>query len=89
MPTAVIGVNNGVTRDRGPGQPSFGVVRLRDVARIELGAQNYNASCSFDGRPSVGLSVYQRPDTNALEVADAVRKKMEELRTRLPGRTDL
>ena len=86
--TAVIGVNNGVTRDRGPGQPSFGVVRLRDVARIELGAQNYNASCSFDGRPSVGLSVYQRPDTNALEVADAVRKKMEELKTRFPDGLD-
>ena len=78
------GSNNGVTPDRGPGQPSFGVVRLRDVARIELGAQNYNQSCSFDGRPSVGLSVYQRPDTNALDVADAVRKKMEELKTRFP-----
>ena len=86
--TANIGVNNGVTPDRGPGQPSFGVVRLRDVARIELGAQNYNASCSFDGRPSVGLSVYQRPDTNALEVADAVRKKMEELKTRFPDGLD-
>ena len=54
------------------------------MARIELGAQNYNQSCSFDGHPSVGLSVYQRPDTNALEVADAVRKKMEELKTRFP-----
>ena len=86
--TAVIGASNGVTPDRGPGQPSFGIVRLRDVARIELGAQNYNASCSFDGRPSVGLSVYQRPDTNALEVADAVRTKMEELRTRFPDGLD-
>ena len=58
------------------------------MARIELGAQNYNASCSFDGRPSVGLSVYQRPDTNALDVADAVRKKMEELKTRFPDGLD-
>ena len=87
--TASIGVSNSVTPDRGPGQPSFGVVRLRDVARIELGAQNYNQSCSFDGRPAVGLSVYQRPDTNALEVADAVRKKMEELKSRFPGRAGL
>ena len=86
--TGGIGINNGVTRDRGPSQPLFGVVRLRDVARIELGAQNYNASCSFDGRPSVGLSVYQRPDTNALEVADAVRKKMEELKSRFPAGLD-
>ena len=87
-PTAVIGVSNGVTRDRGPGQVSFGVVRLRDLARIELGAQNYNMSCSFDGRPSVGLSVYQRPDANALDCADAVRKKMEELKTRFPDGLD-
>jgi len=86
--TAAIGISNGVTRDRGPRQVSFAVVRLRDIARIELGAQNYNASCSFDGRPSVGLSVYQRPDTNALEVADAVRKKMEELKTRFPSGLD-
>ena len=83
-PPASIGANNGVTPDRGPGRPSFGVVRLRDVARIELGAQNYNQSCSFDGQPAVGLCVYQRPGTNALDVADAVRKKMEELKTRFP-----
>jgi multidrug efflux pump len=83
-PSNIIGTSNGVTADRGPGQPSVGIVRLRDVARIELGAQNYNMSCSFDGRPAVGLSVYQRPDTNALEVADAVRKKLEELKTRFP-----
>ena len=58
------------------------------MARIELGAQNYNMSCSFDGQPSVGLSVYQRPDANALDVADAVRKKMEELKTRFPDGLD-
>ena len=69
-------------------QPSFGVVRLRDIADIEMGAQNYNASCSFDGRPSVGLSVYQQPDANALDTADAVRKKMEELKSRFPEGLD-
>ena len=83
--SAIIGANNGVTPDQGLARPSFGVVRLRDVARIELGAQNYTQSCSFDGKPAVGLSVYQRPDTNALEVADAVRKKMEELKSRFPA----
>ena len=68
--------------------PTAAVVRLRDVARVELGAQNYNQSCLFDGRPSVGLAVYQLPGTNALDVADAVRKKMEELKTRFPDGVD-
>ena len=36
--------------------PATGIVRLRDVARVELGAQNYNQSCTFDGQPSVGLA---------------------------------
>ncbi len=71
-----------------PGDPATGIVRLRDVARVELGAQNYNQSCLFDGRPSVGLSLYQLPGTNALDVADRVRAKMEELKTRFPDGVD-
>ena len=67
-----------------PGHPSIGIVRLRDVARVEMGAANYNQSCLFDGQPSVGLGVYQLPGTNALDVADRVRAKMEELKTRFP-----
>jgi len=72
----------------GPRQPAAGVVRLRDVARVELGAQNYNQSCTFDGHPSVGLSIYQLPGTNALDVADRVRAKMEELKKRFPDGVD-
>jgi multidrug efflux pump len=49
------------------------IVRLRDVARIELGAQGYDQSCTLDGRPSVALSIYQRPGSNALETARLVR----------------
>jgi multidrug efflux pump len=82
------GVLSGATLGRGPGRPSAAIVRLRDVARIELGAQNYNQACTFDGKPSVGLSVYQLPGTNALDVAEAVRKKMEELKTRFPDGVD-
>jgi multidrug efflux pump len=78
------GLVSSATQGRGPGQPSTAIVRLRDVARLELGAQNYNLSCTFDRRPSVGLSVYQLPGTNALDVADAVRAKMEELKERFP-----
>jgi multidrug efflux pump len=59
-------------------------VEALDELGIERGAQNYNQSCLFDGQPSVGLSVYQLPGTNALEVADRVRAKMEELKTRFP-----
>jgi multidrug efflux pump len=64
--------------------PSSSIVRLRDVARVELGAQNYNQSCTFDGQPSVGLSLYQLPGTNALDVANRVRAKMKELEARFP-----
>ena len=64
--------------------PTDAVVRLRDVARVEMGAQNYNQSCTFDGRPSVGLAVYQLPGTNALDVADLIKRKMDQLRTRFP-----
>src|SRR5262249_39280848 len=60
------------------------IVRLRDVARIELGAQNYNMYGSLDGMPSVALGIYQLPGTNALDVANRIRKKMEELKKRFP-----
>jgi multidrug efflux pump len=71
-----------------PGQPSVAIVRLKDVARVEMAAQNYNQSCLFDGKPAVGLAVFQLPGTNALEVADRVRAKMEELKSRFPPGID-
>ena len=82
------GVLGSTTLGRGPGLPAPAIVRLRDVGRVELGALNYTQSCTFDGRPSVGLSVYQLPGTNALDVANAVRKKMKELKTRFPDDVD-
>jgi multidrug efflux pump len=69
-------------------EPVPGIVRLRDVARVEMGAQNYNQSCMFDGHPSVGLSIYQLPGTNALDVANRVRAKMDELKGRFPDDVD-
>jgi multidrug efflux pump subunit AcrB len=59
-------------------------VRMKDVSRIEWGALDYGQTCMLDGSPSVALSVYQLPGTNALEVAKAVRKKVEELKVRFP-----
>jgi multidrug efflux pump subunit AcrB len=64
------------------------LVRLSDVANIELGAQAYDQSCTLNGKPSVALSVYQLPGSNALETAKRVRTKMEELKNRFPDGVD-
>src|SRR5262249_26517951 len=60
------------------------IVRLRDVAILELGAQQYDQSCTLDGKPSVALAIYQLPGSNALATANEVYKKMGELRQRFP-----
>jgi multidrug efflux pump len=76
---------------RGVGAPpgtASSIVRLRDVARVEMGAQNYNQTSTFDGKPTVGLAIYQLPGTNALDVADGVRAKMLELKKRFPDGID-
>ena len=65
-----------------------GVVRLRDVGRVELGAREYDQACTLDGRPTVALSVYQRPGSNALETAALVQEKMSELKERFPDGVD-
>ena len=72
----------------GPTSPNVAVVRLKHISRVEMGALNYNMSCTFDGGPSVGLSVYQLPGTNALDVADRVRDKMKDLKKRFPEGID-
>ncbi len=64
------------------------LVRLRDVANIELGAQAYDQTCTLDGKPSVALSIYQLPGSNALDTAQQVRNKMDELKTRFPEGLD-
>ncbi len=71
-----------------PANPNSSVVRIRDVGRVELGAQNYRQSMTFDGRPSVGVSIFQLPGTNALETADRIGKKMAELKKRFPDGVD-
>ena len=64
------------------------IVRMRDVAEIELGAQGYDQTCTLNGRPSVALSLYQLPGSNALQTAALVRGKMEELAKRFPHGID-
>jgi len=72
----------------GPPPQSTGIVRLRDVASVVLGSQQYNQSCTLDGKPSVALSVYQLPGSNALSTAEGVYAKMKELKTRFPEGLD-
>jgi len=72
----------------GPQPPATAVVRLRDVARMELAALNYNQSCTFDGRPSAGLAIFLLPGTNALDVADRVSGRMAGLKKRFPEGID-
>ncbi len=60
------------------------LVRLKDVARIELGTQLYNSSARYNGGAAAVLAVYQVPGSNALEVATAVRSTMDELAKRFP-----
>ena len=69
------------------GGPS-GVLRLKDVARIELGAQNYDAFNTLDGKPTIGTAVFLQSGANALDVANAVRQRMAELKTRFPAGVD-
>jgi multidrug efflux pump len=59
-------------------------VRLKDVARIELGAQAYATSARLNGKPSTGIGVQLTPSGNALAAAKAVRAKMEELKPYFP-----
>lgn len=60
------------------------MVRLRDVARIELGAQTYNLIGRYNGRPATILALYQLPGSNAVETAKNVRARMAQLALRFP-----
>jgi multidrug efflux pump len=64
------------------------MIRLQDVAKTELGALGYDQFCTLDGKPSVALSVYQLPGSNALETARLVRDKMEDLKTKFEKGVD-
>ncbi len=55
-------------------------LRVKDVARVELGGKNYTFDSKFDGRPSASLAIYQLPGANAMTTAALVREKMEDLR---------
>ncbi len=64
------------------------LVRVRDVARVELGAQAYNWSVELDGAPSIAVAIYQLPGANALSIADGIRSEMERLKKSFPEGLD-
>ena len=71
---------NIVIRSSGPG----GTLRLRDVARLELGAYSYDQSVTLDGQPTIAMGVFLQTGANALDVAEKVRVRMEELKKKMP-----
>ena len=84
LPRLRVGQRQGGSAGAASSSPVTGIVRLRDVARVEQGSQQYDQSCTLDGKPSVALSIYQLPGSNALETAAGVYAKMKELKTRFP-----
>ena len=60
------------------------VVRLKDVARVELGAKDYNSVSKLSGNPAVNIGVYLSPGANALDTANRVTAKLAELSKRFP-----
>ncbi|MBN2291913.1 MAG: multidrug efflux RND transporter permease subunit [Pirellulales bacterium] len=64
------------------------VLRVRDVARVELGAQAYNWSVQLNGKPSIAVAIYQLPGANSLAVANGIREEMEKLAEAFPKGVD-
>jgi HAE1 family hydrophobic/amphiphilic exporter-1 len=60
------------------------ITRIRDIGRVELGAQTYSQAFNLDGRPAAGIAISLLPDANAIAVADAVKAKMDALAKSFP-----
>jgi hydrophobic/amphiphilic exporter-1 (mainly G- bacteria), HAE1 family len=68
--------------------PDGGIVRVRDVARVELGAQDYSTLSRLNGKPSAIIAVYQLPGSNAVDASAGVKKLMTEMKRRFPQDMD-
>ena len=68
--------------------PNGSAVRMKDVARVELGALNYQQKARVNGQPGCIIAIFQAPGSNSLAVGDGVKKTMEELKTRFPADLD-
>jgi HAE1 family hydrophobic/amphiphilic exporter-1 len=68
--------------------PNGGTVRVRDVARVELGTQDYSLMARLNGKPSAAVAVYQLPGSNAVQTVEGVRKLMAQMKERFPQDID-
>ncbi|MNF43703.1 Efflux pump membrane transporter BepE [compost metagenome] len=68
--------------------PDGSKIRLRDVARVELGGKDYDVTASLNGKPAVGIFTYLQPGANAVAVANQVHETMERLKARFPQDVD-
>src|SRR5262245_12878288 len=68
--------------------PDGSVVRIRDVARVDLGAKTQERTGRYNGAPAAAIGVYQSPGANAVEVAQHVRDTLEQLKQRFPDDVD-
>jgi hydrophobic/amphiphilic exporter-1 (mainly G- bacteria), HAE1 family len=68
--------------------PNGGTVRVKDVARVELGTQDYSLIARLNGKPSGAIAVYQLPGTNAVQTVEGVRKLMTQMKQRFPQDID-
>lgn len=68
--------------------PDGAVVRLKDVARVELGAQDYALMGRLNGKPAAILAIYQLPGSNAIKAAEGVKKLLVDLKQRFPDDVD-
>ena len=68
--------------------PNGGTVRVKDVARVELGTQDYSLIARLNSKPSAAIAVYQLPGTNAVQTVQGVRKMMAQMKQRFPQDID-
>ena len=68
--------------------PDGSILRLKDVARLELGSQTYNLVGRYSGKPAAVVAIYQLPGSNAVQAAAGVRKLMQEIKQRFPQDLD-
>lgn len=64
------------------------VVKIKDVARVELGAQNYDTESKFNDGPTAAIGIYQYPGSNALDIAKHIYKQMQQLKQQFPPGLD-
>lgn len=64
--------------------PDGSIIRIRDIGRAELGTESYDIEAYFNGKPNAGMAIRQAPGANALETADAIKAKLEEMSRYFP-----